>query len=142
MQNHRLKLISRNLAAAAAAAALLACAPPSAAANAVCAGIPTATDDSDADSFGAADAAAFREARAPLEAELDALCENSADAARLFKTQAKRVVFVMAAGATEPTPYLSEGELIVEFYGGPFDAGAFGGHVDDALHGVVPEFND
>lgn len=143
MQTPTSTLLSRGLVVASVAAALLIGAPLRAEASAVCQGIPTAIEDhADADALGVADAAAFRDARAPMEAEMDALCRSSADAARLFKARAQRVVFVMAAGATEPTPYLSGTELIVEFHGGPFDAGAFGGAVDDALHGVVPEFND
>jgi hypothetical protein len=143
MQTLAPTFLLRGLAVASVAAALLTGAPPSAEANAVCQGIPTAIEgDTASESSGAIDAAAFHGARAPMEAEMDALCRTSADAARLFKARAQRVVFVMAAGATEPTPYLSGDELIVEFHGGPFDAGAFGGAVDDALHGVVPDFND
>jgi len=143
MQTLTSTLLFRGLAVAGVAAALLTGATLRAEANAVCQGIPTAIeDDTASESSGAIDATALHDARAPMEAEMDALCRTSADAARLFKARAQRVVFVMAAGATEPTPYLSGSELIVEFHGGPFDAGAFGGAVDDALHGVVPEFND
>lgn len=126
----------------AAAVALLARAP-GAEANEVCGAIPTELDEQAArDAFGAADAAAFVDARAPLEAALDAVCDGNRDSARLFKTQAKQVVFQIAAGATEPTPYLDDGALIVEFYGGSFDAALFRQWVDDVLRGKESELND
>jgi hypothetical protein len=126
----------------AAAVALLAGAP-SAGANEVCGAIPTELDEQAArDAFGTADAAAFIESRAPLEAALDGVCDGNSDGARLFKEQASRVVFQIAAGATEPLPYLDEGALVVEFYGGAFDAAQFRREVEDVLRGESPEFND
>jgi hypothetical protein len=127
--------------AAAAAVALLGCAP-AAGANEVCRGIPTELDEQAARAAFGADAAAFVDARAPLEAALDAVCKNNHDSARLFKKEAKRVVFQIAAGATEPTPYLEDGALIVEFYGGTFDAPQFRHEVDAALRGEESESND
>jgi len=116
---------------------------PTAGANEVCRGIPTELDEQAArGAFGAADAAAFVDARAPLEATLDAFCKGNRDSARLFRKEAKRVVFQIAAGATEPTAYLEEGVLIVEFYGGTFDAAQFRHEVDAALRGEVSDTND
>jgi hypothetical protein len=112
-------------------------------ANEVCQGVPTELDEQAArDAFDAADVAAFVDARAPLEAALDDVCKGNRDSARLFKKEAKRVVFQIAAGAMEPTPYLEEGALVVEFYGGPFDAARFRHDVDAALRGEEPQFND
>jgi hypothetical protein len=126
----------------AAAVALLAGAP-SAGANEVCGAIPTELDEQAArDAFGAADAAGFIESRAPLEAALDGVCDGNGDSARLFKSRASRVVFQIAAGATEPLPYLDGGALIVEFYGGAFDAAQFRREVEDTLRGESSEFND
>lgn len=128
--------------AAAVVAALLGCVR-TAGANEVCRGVPTELDEQAArDNYGAADAAAFIDARAPLEAALDAVCKGNRDSARLFKKEAKRVVFRIAAGATEPAPYLEEGALIVEFYGGTFDAAQFRRDVEAALHGEVSDSND
>jgi hypothetical protein len=56
--------------------------------------------------------------------------------------EAKQVVFQIAAGAMEPTPYLEEGALVVEFYGGTFDAARFRHDVDAALRGEEPQLND
>ena len=123
-------------------AGALGCAP-TAGANEVCRGIPTELDEQAArDSFGDADAAAFVESRAPLEAALDAVCKGSRDSERLFKKEAQRVVFQIAAGAAEPAPYLEDGALIVEFYGGTFDAARFRRDVDAALRGEVSDSND
>jgi hypothetical protein len=127
--------------AAVAAVALLGCAP-AARANEVCKGIPTELDEQAARASFGADAAAFVDSRAPLEAALDAVCKNSRDSARLFKKEAKRVVFQIAAGATEPTAYLEDGALIVEFYGGTFDAPQFRHEVDAALRGQESDSND
>ncbi|HRD67518.1 MAG TPA: hypothetical protein PKY50_15345 [Candidatus Competibacter sp.] len=81
------------------------------------------------------DVQAFRKAVAPLRAELDALCKKDQAAFKLFKTKAKKVVFEMSAGATEPTAYLKEGYLVVEFYGGTFDARSFRQIVKKVLQG-------
>jgi len=127
---------------AAAMVALLGCVP-AASANEVCRGIPTELDEQAArDAFGAADAAAFVKSRAPLEAALDAVCATNRASARLFKKEAKRVVFQIAAGATEPSPYLEDGALIVEFYGGDFDAAQFRDDVEAALRGEKSDSND
>jgi hypothetical protein len=116
---------------------------PTAGANEVCRGIPTELDEQAArDAFGDADAAAFVEARAPLEAALDAVCTSNRDSARLFKKEARRVVFQIAAGAAEPAPFLEDDTLIVEFYGGTFDAARFRRDVDAALRGEVSDSND
>ena len=115
----------------------------SAGANEVCQGVPTELDEQAArDAFDAADVAALVQARAPLEAALDDVCKGSRDSAHLFKKEAKRVVFQIAAGAMEPTPYLEEGALVVEFYGGTFDAARFRHDVDAALSGEEPQLND
>ena len=128
--------------AAAAVAALLGGAP-TAAANEVCQGVPTELDEQAArDAFGADDAAAFIKARVPLESALDAVCKINRNSARLFKQEATRVVFEIAAGATEPSPYLKDGALIVEFYGGSFDAEQFRHDVEAALRGEVSDSND
>ena len=115
----------------------------SAGANEVCQGVPTELDEQAArDAFDAADVAAFVDSRAPLETALDDVCKGSRDSAHLFKKEAKRVVFQIAAGAMEPTPYLEEGALVVEFYGGTFDAARFRHDVDAALRGEEPQLND
>jgi len=111
-------------------------------ANEVCGAIPTELDAQAARAAFGADAAAFVDSRAPLEAALDAVCKNNHASARLFKNEAKRVVFQIAAGATEPTPYLDDGALIVEFYGGSFDAPQFRHAVDAALRGEESDSND
>lgn len=134
---------SRLHACAAAVVAALLGGVPTAAANEVCQGVPTELDEQAArDAFGADDAAAFVKARAPLESALDAVCKINRDSARLFKKEAKRVVFEIAAGATEPSPYLKDGTLIVEFYGGSFDAAQFRDDVEAALRGEVSDSND
>ena len=51
-------------------------------------------------------------------------------------------MFQIAAGATEPSPYLKDGALIVEFYGGSFDAAQFRHDVEAALRGEVSDSND
>lgn len=81
------------------------------------------------------DVRAFRKAVDPLRAELDALCKKDQAAFKLFKKKAKKVVFEMSAGATEPTAYLKEGCLVVEFYGGTFDARSFRQIVKKVLQG-------
>ena len=137
------RLRSRLPASTAAVVAALLGYAPTAGANEVCRGVPTELDEQAArDSFGAADAAAFVKARAPLESALDAVCKINRDSARLFKKEAKRVVFEIAAGATEPSPYLKDGTLIVEFYGGSFDAAQFRDDVEAALRGEVSDSND
>ena len=88
------------------------------------------------------EAAAFVKARVPLESALDAVCKNSHASARLFKKEARRVVFQIAAGATEPSPYLRDGALIVEFYGGDFDAAQFRHDIEAALRDDVSDSND
>jgi hypothetical protein len=134
---------SRLHAGAAAALAALLGGAPTAAANEVCQGIPTELDEQAArNEFGADDAAAFIKARAPLESALDAVCKIDRASAHLFKQEARRVVFQIAAGATEPSPYLKDGALIVEFYGGSFDAGQFRDDVAAALRGEVSDSND
>jgi len=112
-------------------------------ANEVCRGIPTVLDEQGARAaFGATDTAAFVGSRPSLEAALDAVCAGSKDSARLFKQRAKQVVFQMAADATEPSPYLDGTALIVEFYGGAFDAAQFRRDVNDALRGKLSDSND
>jgi hypothetical protein len=125
-----------------AAAVVLLARAPGAEANEVCGAVPTELDEQAArDAFGA-DAAAFIDSRAPLKAALDGVCDGNGDGARLFKKRASRVVFQIAAGATEPVPYLDGGALIVEFYGGAFDAAQFRREVEDTLRGESSEFND
>jgi hypothetical protein len=134
---------SRPRAFAAAAVAALLGGVPTAAASEVCQGVPTELDEQAArDAFGADDAAAFVKARAPLESALDSVCKMNRDSARLFKQEAKRVVFQIAAGATEPSPYLAGDSLVVEFYGGDFDAAQFRSDVEAALRGDVSDSND
>jgi hypothetical protein len=133
---------SRLHALAAAAVALLG-GVPTAAANEVCQGIPTELDEQAArDAFGADEAAALVKSRAPLESALDAVCKSDRNSARLFKKEAKRVVFEIAAGATEPAPYLEGDSLVVQFYGGDFDAAQFRHDVEAALRGEVSDSND
>jgi len=139
MPNHRR---SRLHVLAAATATLLGWVS-AAGANEVCHGVPTELDEQAArDAFGAATAAAFVKARAPLEAVLDAVCATNRDSAHLFKKEARRVVFEIAAGATEPSPYLQDNALIVDFYGGDFDAAQFRHDVEAALRGDISDSND
>jgi hypothetical protein len=114
-----------------------------AAANNVCRSVPTDLQEHAAqDAFGAADAGKFAAARAPLEAALDAFCNGDAAEARRFRKRANKVVFQMAADATEPTAYFEDGVLIVEFYGGPFQAARLRQQVKAALRGKASDSND
>lgn len=102
----------------------------------VCSGIPTEVGSIlDPGVATLEDVRAFREAVGPLRAELDALCQKDRAAFKLFKAKAKKVVFEMSAGATEPTAYLEEGYLVVEFYGGTFDGRSFRQIVKKVLQG-------
>lgn len=81
------------------------------------------------------DIQAFRKAVDTLRTELDAVCKRDKIAFKLFKAKVKTVIFEMSAGATEPTAYLKNRQLIVEFYGGPFDARSFRQIVKKVLQG-------
>jgi hypothetical protein len=81
------------------------------------------------------DIQAFHQAVGTLRTELDAVCKWDKTAFKLFKAKVNKVVFEMSAGATEPTAYLKKGQLIVEFYGGPFDARSFRQIVKKVLQG-------
>lgn len=83
----------------------------------------------------AEDIEAFHKAVDTLRTELDAVCKQDKTALKLFKAKVQKVVFEMSAGATEPTAYLKDGQLIVEFYGGPFDARSFRQIVKKVLQG-------
>ena len=83
----------------------------------------------------AEDIQAFHKAVGTLRIELDAVCKQDKSTLKLFKAKAKQVIFEMSAGATEPVAYLNESQLIVEFYGGPFDARSFRQMVKKALQG-------
>jgi hypothetical protein len=114
-----------------------------AAANNVCRSVPTDFQEHAAqDAFGPAEAGKFVAARAPLEAALNAVCDGDAAEARRFRKKASKVVLRMAADATEPTAYIEDGVLIVEFYGGPFQAARLRQHVKDALRGKTSDSND
>jgi hypothetical protein len=90
----------------------------------------------------AEDVQAFRKAVGSLRAELDTVCKQDKTAFKLFKSKAKKVVFEMSAGATEPTAYLKSTQLIVEFYGGPFDARSFRQIVKKVLQGKPAPLSD
>ncbi|MDG4560222.1 MAG: hypothetical protein P9E88_02910 [Candidatus Competibacter sp.] len=90
----------------------------------------------------AEDIQAFHKAVGTLRIELDAVCKQDKSALKLFKAKAKQVIFEMSAGATEPTAYLKNGQLIVEFYGGPFDARSFRQIVKKVLQGQKVPQND
>lgn len=110
---------------------------------AVCSGTPTEIGNVLAPEVATAeDVRAFREAVTPLRAELDALCKRDKSAFKLFKSKAKQVVFEMSAGATEPTAYFKKAQLVVEFYGGPFDARQFRRIVKKVLQGKPVPLND
>lgn len=81
------------------------------------------------------DVQAFHKAVVSLRAELDAVCKQDKTALKRFESKAKKVVFKMSAGATEPTAYLKDGQFVVEFYGGPFDARSFRQIVKKVLQG-------
>ena len=112
-------------------------------ANNVCRDVPTEFQDQKArQAFGDAESASFLRSRAPLEAALDSVCTSNDASARQFRAKAKKVVIRMAAGATEPSPYFEDGTLIVEFYGGNFQAARFRQEVRDALRGKPSRHND
>jgi len=114
-----------------------------AAANNVCRDVPTEFQAQKArQAFGDTEAAAFLRSRAPLEAALDSVCTGSDTSARQFRSKARKVVFRMAADATEPSPYFENGTLIVEFYGGNFQAARFRQEVRNALRGKPSMSND
>ena len=107
----------------------------------VCKDIPTSLDEQAArEAFGAGDAALFTGARARLEAALNGLCDGNG--VRLFHRKVRRVDFRMAAGATEPTPWLEDATLVVEFAGGPFQAARFRRVVGEALRGKPAKHDD
>ena len=102
----------------------------------VCSGAPTEIGSALAPEVATAeDVQAFRKAVDSLRTELDAVCKRDKTAFKLFESKAKKVVFEMSAGATEPTAYLKDGQFIVEFYGGPFDARSFRQIVKKVLQG-------
>jgi len=109
----------------------------------VCAGAPTAISSVLAPEVAPAeDVQAFRKSVDSLRTELDAVCKSDKSALKRFQSKAKRVVFEMSAGATEPTAYLKDGQLVVEFYGGPFDARQFRRIVKKVLQGKPVPLND
>ena len=83
----------------------------------------------------AEDIHAFHNAVGALRSQLDTVCKRDKTTFKLFKAKVKKIVFEMSAGATEPVAYLNESQLIVEFYGGPFDARSFRQMVKKALQG-------
>ena len=120
--------------------AAVACWTPSALA-AVCRDIPTATDDKPVrDAFDAADVGRFMVAGVQLEADLNAVCSGTTSL--LFHQRVKHIVILMAAGATEPTAYLRDRTLTVEFFGGPYDSRRFRKAIDAALRGKVTDDDD
>lgn len=90
----------------------------------------------------AEDIEAFHKAVDILRTELDTVCKQDKTALKLFKAKVQKVVFEMSAGATEPTAYLKESQLIVEFYGGPFDARSFHQIVKKVLQGQKVPLGD
>jgi hypothetical protein len=117
--------------------------PPPDGSPTVCSGAPAEIGNVLAPEVATAeDVQAFRKAVNSLRAELDAVCERDKSALKLFQAKAKRVVFEMSAGATEPTAYLKDGQLVVEFYGGPFDARQFRRIVNKVLQGKPVPLND
>ncbi len=83
----------------------------------------------------AEDIQAFHKAVNSLRTELNTVCRQDKTVFKLFKVKARKIVFEMSAGATEPVAYLNDSQLIVEFYGGPFDARSFRQMVKKALQG-------
>lgn len=109
----------------------------------VCASVPAATGGVlEADVATAEDLQAFHKAVEALRTELNTLCQQDKAALKRFKNRAKSVVFEMSAGATEPTAYLQDGRLVIEFYGGDFDAGSFRQMVRKVLKGQKIPLND
>lgn len=103
---------------------------------AVCSGTPTEIGSVLAPEVATTeDVQAFRKAVPSLRTELDTLCKRDKSALKLLKSKADKVVFEMAAGATEPTAYFKDAHLIVEFYGGPFDTRQFRQIVKKVLQG-------
>ena len=110
-------------------------------AGTICRDIPTQLDERAArDAFGADDAAAFLDARHKLEADLNAVCGGPN--ARLFRQRVRRIELRMAAGAAEPTAYLKDRALVVEFFGGPFHSARFRQRVGAVLRGETQDNDD
>jgi hypothetical protein len=89
-----------------------------------------------------ADIQAFHKAVISLQAELNVLCKQDKISFKILNNKVKNVVFEMAAGADEPTAYLNNGQLVVEFYGGPLDARSFRQMVKKVLLGRKIPQND
>ncbi|HCK80001.1 MAG TPA: hypothetical protein DIC59_00835 [Candidatus Competibacteraceae bacterium] len=123
--------------------AVIAIPPASDAVRPVCASVPAATGSVlDAGAATAEDLQAFHKSVESLRAELDRLCKRDKAVLKRFKSRAKSIVFEMSAGATEPTAYLKDGRLVIEFYGGPFDARSFRQMVTKVLKGQKIPDND
>lgn len=88
------------------------------------------------------DIQAFHKAVISLQAELNTLCKQDKISFKNLNNKAKNVVFEMAAGADEPTAYLNNDQLVVEFYGGPFDARSFRQMVKKVVLGQKIPHND
>jgi len=89
------------------------------------------------------DLAAFRKDEAARYAELlESLCKSSTKYRALVERKVDRIDLVNAQGAMEPTLYIRNKALIIEFFGGKFDAGDFDRSLRRALDGKPPVFRD
>lgn len=108
----------------------------------LCAAIPVEIGDDNPEAFSLQDINIFHETIGSLQAEINAICEKDQHAIQLLKNSTNKVIFRMAAGATEPLVYSDKGNLIIEFYGGTFDVSSFHQKVNDVLLGQKPILED
>jgi len=89
------------------------------------------------------DLAAFRKNEAAKYAELlESLCKSSTKYRAIVESKIDRIDLVNAQGAMEPTLYIRNKALIIEFFGGSFDAKDFDRSLRRALEGKPPVFRD
>jgi hypothetical protein len=110
--------------------------------NKVCTAIPVEISDDSPEAFSPQDINIFHETLNSLQAEINVICEEDQNAIQLLKNSTNKVIFRMAAGATEPLVYFDKGNLIIEFYGGTFDVSSFHQRIKDILLGREPVLED
>jgi hypothetical protein len=109
----------------------------------VCKNTPVEVRQADnAEAFSQGDIVRYNESVGSLKREINAFCRISRKNLVLIGSRAKKVVFSMAAGATEPTVYLEDGALFVEFYGGNYNRKLFIMQISDVLRGKHPKVDD
>ena len=110
--------------------------------NKGCKAIPVEISDDNPEAFSLQDINIFHETLNFLQTEINVICEKDQNVIQLLKNSTNKVVFRMAAGATEPLVYFDKGNLIIEFYGGTFDVPSFHQRVKDVLLGREPVLED